>query len=49
VTKPRRQNTYPTSSVNREPRASTIFAERGATSTMQNAAGRMAKPASRVE
>ena len=36
------------SSVNRAPRASTSFAERGAISTMKNAAGRIAAPASSV-
>jgi hypothetical protein len=35
--------------VNRAPRASTSFAERGATSTMQKIAGRNAAPASSVE
>jgi hypothetical protein len=35
--------------VNRAPRASTSFAERGATMTMQTAAGMIAKPASSVE
>ena len=49
VRKPSRQNTYPISSVNREPRASTSLAERGATSTINTAAGRIDRPASNVE
>ena len=43
------QNAYPVSSVKRAPFASTTLAERGATSTIRNAAGRMATPASKVE
>src|SRR5262249_40938891 len=47
--KPSRQNTYPHSSVNRAPCDSTSFADRGATSTMRKAAGRIDVPASTVE
>ena len=49
VRKPSSTNTYPKRSVKRAPRLSTSFAERGAASTMQKAAGRIASPASTVE
>ena len=42
-------NTNPTSSVMREPRASTIRADNGAKSTIPIAAGTMVVPASNVE
>ena len=43
------QNAYPVRRVKRAPLASTSLAERGATITIRNAAGRMATPASKVE
>ena len=45
----RNRKTYPKSNVKRAPRASTSFADRGATTTMTSAAGRIAAPASSVE
>jgi hypothetical protein len=44
-----RTNRYPASSVAREPRACTSRADGAATSTMNTAAGKIAKPASKVE
>ena len=47
--KPSRQNVYPTSRVNRAPRALMSLADRGATSTMRTAAGMIDNPESSVE
>ena len=48
VRNPSRTKTYPVSMVRRDPCDSTSFAERGATSTMHTAAGKIASPASRL-